>query len=110
MTNITKLLIKADKIRLHAVVETPRGTAVNWNLARSFAFSLWQPLLVELTSLRPGIHPFDKGRRRDPFDVLVIHDFSRAKSLAVRGDFQEVRLPAWAIDKLRNSSRPPQSR
>ena len=66
----------ADKSRLHAVVETPRGSHVKLEFDPKLkAFTLAKPLLAGLTYPYDwGFIPSTKADDGDPLDVLIIHD------------------------------------
>ena len=66
----------ADKGRLHAVVETPRGSHVKLEFDPKLkAFTLAKPLLAGLTYPYDwGFIPSTKADDGDPLDVLIIHD------------------------------------
>jgi len=76
MTNYAKLPTWADKTRVHAVVETPRGSRAKLEYDPKLgAFTLSKPLLAGLTYPYDwGFIPSTKADDGDPLDVLVIHD------------------------------------
>jgi inorganic pyrophosphatase len=83
MTNYFKLPTWADGDRVHAVVETPRGSRAKLKFDPKLgAFTLAKPLLAGLTYPYDwGFIPSTKAEDGDPLDVLIIHD--------ARG------IPAW---------------
>jgi inorganic pyrophosphatase len=76
MTNLTKLPTWADKKRVYAVVETPRGSRAKLSFDPKLrAFTLSKPLLAGLTYPYDwGFIPSTKAPDGDPLDVLIIHD------------------------------------
>ena len=76
MTNFQKLPTWADRTHVHAVVETPRGSAAKLKFdAKLKAFTLAKPLLVGLTYPYDwGFVPSTKAEDGDPLDALIIHD------------------------------------
>ena len=76
MTNLLKLPTWADKDRIHAVVETPRGSSCKLDFdAELRAFTLAKPLMAGLTyPYDPGFIPSTRAEDGDSLDVLVIHD------------------------------------
>jgi inorganic pyrophosphatase len=79
MTNFQKLPTWADGKegkQLHAVVETPRGSAAKLKFDPKLkAFTLAKPLLVGLTYPYDwGFVPATRAEDGDPVDALIIHD------------------------------------
>jgi inorganic pyrophosphatase len=76
MTNFVKLPTWADKSRVYAVVETPRGSRAKLEFDPKLgAFTLAKPLLVGLAYPYDwGFVPGTKADDGDPLDVLIIHD------------------------------------
>src|SRR5438874_6967987 len=76
MTNLAKLPTWADKKRVYAVVETPRGSRAKLSFDPKLrAFTLSKPLLAGLTYPYDwGFIPSTKAPDGDPLDVLIIHD------------------------------------
>jgi len=76
MTNYQKLPTWAKKGRLHAVVETPRGSHVKLEFDPKLkVFTLAKPLLAGLTYPYDwGFIPSTEAPDGDPLDILIIHD------------------------------------
>jgi inorganic pyrophosphatase len=76
MTNYAKLPTWADKTRVNAVIETPRGSRAKLEFDPKLgAFTLSKPLLAGLTYPYDwGFIPSTKADDGDPLDVLVIHE------------------------------------
>src|SRR3981189_3476259 len=76
MTNLLKLPTWADKTRIHAVVETHRGSRCKLESApKRRAFTRAKPLLAGLTYPYDwGVIPSTEAEDGDPLDVLMIHD------------------------------------
>jgi inorganic pyrophosphatase len=76
MTNLVKLPTWADKRRVYAVVETPRGSHAKLEFDPKLkAFTLSKPLLAGLTYPYDwGFIPSTKAEDGDPLDVLIIHN------------------------------------
>jgi inorganic pyrophosphatase len=76
MTNLLKLPTWADKQRVYAVVETPRGSHVKLDFHPKLkVFTLSKPLLAGLTYPYDwGFIPSTKAEDGDPVDTLIIHD------------------------------------
>jgi inorganic pyrophosphatase len=76
MTDLSKLPTWADKQRIHAIVETPRGGRSKLEYDPKLkAFTLAKPLLAGLTYPYDwGFIPSTKAEDGDPLDVLIIHE------------------------------------
>jgi inorganic pyrophosphatase len=76
VTNLSKLPTWADRRRIYAVVETPRGSRAKLEFDPKLdAFTLSKPLLAGLTYPYDwGFIPSTKAPDGDPLDVLIIHD------------------------------------
>jgi inorganic pyrophosphatase len=76
MTDLSKLPTWADKQRIHAIVETPRGSRSKLEYdPKVKAFTLAKPLLAGLTYPYDwGFIPSTKAEDGDPLDVLIIHE------------------------------------
>jgi inorganic pyrophosphatase len=76
MTNLLKLPTWADKERIHAVVETPRGSTCKLDFDPELrAFTLSKSLMAGLAYPYDwGFIPSIKAEDGDPLDVLIIHD------------------------------------
>jgi inorganic pyrophosphatase len=76
MTDLSKLPTWADKQRIHAIVETPRGSRSKLEYDPKLkAFTLAKPLLAGLTYPYDwGFIPSTKAEDGDPLDVLIIHE------------------------------------
>jgi inorganic pyrophosphatase len=76
MKNPTKLPTWADKGRVYAVVETPRGSRAKLSFdSKLHAFTLSKPLLAGLTYPYDwGFIPSTRAPDGDPLDVLIVHD------------------------------------
>jgi inorganic pyrophosphatase len=86
MTNYVKLPTWADRIHIHAVVETPRGSRAKLEFdSKLQAFTLSKPLLVGLTYPYDwGFVPGTKADDGDPLDVLLIHDAATYPGLVLK--------------------------
>ena len=86
MTNLIKLPTWADKLHIHAVVETPRGSSYKLEFDAKFRiFTLAKPLMAGLTYPYDwGFIPSTKADDGDPLDVLVIHDAATYPGLVLR--------------------------
>jgi len=86
MTNLLKLPTWADKTRIHAVVETPRGSRCKLEFdSKHRAFTLAKPLLAGLTYPYDwGFIPSTEAEDGDPLDVLMIHDAATYPGLILR--------------------------
>ena len=86
MPNLIKLPTWADKTRIYAVVETPRGSHCKLEFDPKLrVFTLAKPLMAGLT------YPYDWGfipstlaEDGDPLDILVIHDAGTYPGLVLR--------------------------
>src|SRR3981189_2660583 len=86
MTNLLKLPTWADKTRIHAVVETHRGSRCKLESApKRRAFTRAKPLLAGLTYPYDwGFIPSTEAEDGDPLDVLMIHDAATYPGLLLR--------------------------
>ncbi len=86
MTNYVTLPTWADKERVYAVVETPRGSRAKLKFdVKLGIFTLAKPLLAGLTYPYDwGFIPSTKGEDGDPLDVLIIHDAATYPGLVLR--------------------------
>src|ERR1700704_1576808 len=86
MTDFSKLPTWADKNRLYAVVETPRGSRAKLEFDPKLdAFTLSKPLLAGLTYPYDwGFIPSTKAEDGDPLDVLIIHDAATYPGLVLK--------------------------
>src|SRR4051794_21501298 len=86
MTNLAKLPTWADKERIYAVVETPRGSRAKLEFDPKLrVFTLSKSLLVGLTYPYDwGFVPSTEADDGDPLDVLVIHDAATYPGLLLR--------------------------
>src|SRR3979490_1212139 len=86
MTDFSKLPFWADKNRLYAVVETPRGSRAKLEFDPNLdAFTLSKPLLAGLTYPYDwGFIPSTKAEDGDPLDVLFIHDAATYPGLVLK--------------------------
>ena len=88
MTNFAKLPTWADKQRVYAVVETPRGSRAKLEFDPKLgAFTLAKPLLAGLTYPYDwGFIPSTLGEDGDPLDGLVIHQAASAPGVVIKCD------------------------
>src|SRR5690349_23399208 len=86
MTNLVKLPTWADKRRVYAVVETPRGSHAKLEFDPKLKiFTLSKPLLTGLTYPYDwGFVPSTKAEDGDAIDVLIIHDAATYPGLVLR--------------------------
>ena len=86
MTNLAKLPTWADKDKVYAVVETPRGSRAKLSFDPKLkGFTLSKPLLAGLTYPYDwGFVPSTKAEDGDPLDVLIIHDAATYPGLIVQ--------------------------
>jgi inorganic pyrophosphatase len=86
MTNFAKLPTWADKQRVYAVVETPRGSRAKLEFDPKLgAFTLAKPLLAGLTYPYDwGFIPSTRAEDGDPLDVLIIHDAATYPGLVLK--------------------------
>jgi inorganic pyrophosphatase len=86
MSNLVKLPTWADETRIHAVVETPRGSRCKLEFDPKLrAFTLAKPLLAGLTYPYDwGFIPSTKAEDGDPLDVLMIHEAATYPGLVLR--------------------------
>ena len=86
MTNFAKLPTWADKQRVYAVVETPRGSRAKLEFDPKLgAFTLAKPLLAGLTYPYDwGFLPSTRAEDGDPLDVLIIHDAATYPGLVLK--------------------------
>src|SRR4051794_12199405 len=86
MTNLAKLPTWADKERIYAVVETPRGSRAKLEFDPKLrVFTLSKSLLVGLTYPYDwGFIPSTQADDGDPLDVLIIHDAATYPGLVLR--------------------------
>jgi inorganic pyrophosphatase len=86
MSNLLALPTWADKARVFAVIETPRGSSCKLEFDPKLrAFTLAKPLMVGLTYPYDwGFIPSTKADDGDPLDVLVIHDSATYPGLVLR--------------------------
>jgi inorganic pyrophosphatase len=86
MTNLVKLPTWADKHRVLAVVETPRGSRAKLEFDPKLGvFTLAKPLLAGLTYPYDwGFIPSTKAQDGDPLDVLIIHDAATYPGLVLK--------------------------
>jgi inorganic pyrophosphatase len=86
MPNLIKLPTWADKIHVHAVVETPRGSHCKLEFdAKLRVFTLAKPLFAGLTYPYDwGFIPSTQADDGDPLDVLIVHDAGTYPGLVLR--------------------------
>lgn len=86
MAHLHKLPTWADKQRIYAVVETPRGSRAKLAYEPQLgAFTLSKPLLAGLTYPYDwGFIPSTKAQDGDPLDILIIHDAATYPGVVLR--------------------------
>src|ERR1700720_587160 len=86
MSNLIKLPTWADETRIHAVVETPRGSHCKLEFDPKLrVFTLAKPLMAGLTYPYDwGFVPSTKAEDGDPLDLLVIHDAQTYPGVVLR--------------------------
>jgi inorganic pyrophosphatase len=86
MTNFPTLPTCADKDRVYAVVETPRGSRARFRFdPRLEVFALARSLVAGLTYPDDwGFIPSTQADDGDPLDILIIHDAATYPGLVLR--------------------------
>src|ERR1700720_3268523 len=86
MSNLIKLPTWADETRIHAVVETPRGSHCKLEFDPKLrVFTLAKPLMAGLTYPYDwGFVPSTQAEDGDPLDVPVIHDAQTYPGVVLR--------------------------
>jgi inorganic pyrophosphatase len=82
MTNLLKLPTWADKKKIYAVIETPRGSTCKLDFEPKLRiFTLAKPLMTGLAYPYDwGFIPSTMAEDGDPLDVLVIHDAQKTRN------------------------------
>jgi len=86
MTNLLKLPTWADKKKIYAVIETPRGSTCKLDFEPKLRiFTLAKPLMTGLSYPYDwGFIPSTMAENGDPLDVLVIHDAQTYPGVVLR--------------------------